>query len=481
MQIPMTPGGDAFDRVQAVVSAQDAVGGAAEDPAAPRDPTPLVYEALAAAGRRCEFSGRLAFLDPDPDSRRNAADPEALLQGLVGRFPASDLVAAGVARHDGDGTLRLVPSLADPDGSFVVLRDDEGAAFAVMASDGLLGGRGLSAVAVRRDRFTRRAAERVGGQLAGAFEIADVVLLRAMEVPAALVPDLDACRADDIDAFAESFGLLSWEDDQRRRADPGRPVRPWRFAVASWSPTAWSRSEPAGRESRVREFEATFRSVAPVFDLQSDDLSQWTFEANADRCALLADRGDRGRVLALIAESFGGEGDGFEPVEPEGPPPPPTPAPVSPPATYAEARRRYRDVCRVGFDGPPDARPKAAKAVEEARDRDVIDPLRADAAGKGLVGQVIREVTAATLSMSLVRVLDYEVDAANLAAGCGDHVRVAEKALGVERSLDLVLKAVSAELKWKELTRPAPPAATKTLEAFAQVMNGPGRNLPGST
>jgi len=160
-----------------------------------------------------EITGPWGFLTGDANCRGCLRDGPATLELLVREYSEESLVSAGVARREADGSLCLVDSLVAAPGGLVALRDtpnqppDE-----ILLGSGCLSGRALPITAIERDHYTAALLQRVRGPGKLLFVpcgIDDLVLLRALKLPATLAVGLDQVKGDQLDQLCSRYGWNS--------------------------------------------------------------------------------------------------------------------------------------------------------------------------------------------------------------------------------------------------------------------------------
>jgi hypothetical protein len=177
----------------------------------------------------CEPSARkpLSFLEVDGDVWQGSSDPEQVASLLAEEFSTEDLVASGVVTVTEDGSVELMFSLSGDGGRFIALRDaTTGEPYELLTGDGCVSSGALPVFEILRDAHTRQCLNQGNGDLFVAFEIEDVILLRACGLPATLAVGLDDLPLEDVDQFCETFGLTSIKYERARlRKDVGAEHR----------------------------------------------------------------------------------------------------------------------------------------------------------------------------------------------------------------------------------------------------------------
>jgi hypothetical protein len=162
------------------------------------------------------------FLTADQDCRGPIRDTSAILSDLQVRFSEAELEEAGVLARAPSGELQIAPALCNPVGGVVALRRSPGEApFTLLTARGCLGSDALPVVAALEDAGTaaRLAETEV---LYAAFRISDVVLLRAIGLPATLATGLHNASLPQLHALDEAFAA----PDPFARANPPLPAPP---------------------------------------------------------------------------------------------------------------------------------------------------------------------------------------------------------------------------------------------------------------
>lgn len=127
-----------------------------------------------------------AFLPVPADCRSVLADPAQALECLRVRFDRPALRKAGVVEVLPDGRERIAPELTNPAGALVALRAAPGKpVYGLVTARGCLPRR-LNLLAVQLADHGVRAPARDQGTVYGVWRVADLVLFRALGLPAVL-------------------------------------------------------------------------------------------------------------------------------------------------------------------------------------------------------------------------------------------------------------------------------------------------------
>jgi hypothetical protein len=164
------------------------------------------------------------FVPADPDARQIPPDPNSLLDLLVNAFDRNDLLAshvvvldAQVVVPDADGNvpLQLNPKLICPGAPVLGLRDAEtGKLFDLLTTGGLVCTDEPSAFVARRDRHTVRFlsfSDDYEPSVLVAADLRDVILLRALDLPATLADGFDRSDARFLETFRSNFRQVPME------------------------------------------------------------------------------------------------------------------------------------------------------------------------------------------------------------------------------------------------------------------------------
>jgi len=211
------------------------------------------------------------------------------------RFGSADSVAAGVAKVNGDGTLKPSAALDFSGQPLLFVLPKAGAAPSeVVTAVGTLSGKQLPLEDVFADGATREALQSAG-QLLIAFSAEDIAVLRSVGLPVAPAWGLDRLTPSSLRNLSR---LCGWRrsstagpdgDDFAQRATDARPARIHprpdetaaadSFAAASlpltlvaWSPAQLRCAKPAELDSVVRHL----RLVKRHLDIQEMDVGIWT-------------------------------------------------------------------------------------------------------------------------------------------------------------------------------------------------------------
>jgi hypothetical protein len=293
-------------------------------------------------------------LRPDADARGPVPDPGPTLAALRERTPDPALVGAGLLLPGPGGEARLAPELVNPAGALIFLRDGQPRPFAVLTARGCLPRGHCPLTAALRDGWTAaRAAE--WGALFASPHVREVVLLRALGLPATLAAGSAAYTAADFAALDARFAPPAVGPG----AGPGPPV----LVFVDWSVRAVSAARPPALTHALARLAAARQHLRLGFA----GVTVWR-PAPADLEALRfwLDLGDLAGARDLLRASADTLADFAAPA---GPPPAPPPYP----AALAELL-----AARAGDD--PAAGVAAARAAYEAAvDRDLVSPLVAAA------------------------------------------------------------------------------------------------------
>lgn len=156
----------------------------------------------------CQKRTRMAigFLEVDDDVYECPSDPAKLMGLLTEEFSVEELCACGIANME-DAAGGLVPAITDGD-AIIVMRDPKtNEPFELLTKAGCLSPGSLPTLEILCDHRTQRMLKQSDGDLFVAFEIEDVVILRACGLPATLAVGLDDLPLEKLDQFCESFSL----------------------------------------------------------------------------------------------------------------------------------------------------------------------------------------------------------------------------------------------------------------------------------
>lgn len=149
----------------------------------------------------------LGFLEMDEDVHVSPSDPADAVNALRAEIPLEDLLDSGLLAEEEGGSVSLAPPLAGGK-SFIVLRDaDTGQPFELLTRAGCLAADKLPVFEILRDGRTRQLLEQSSEKLFVAFDLEDVLMLRACGLAATLAVGLDDLPPACVEQFNESFGL----------------------------------------------------------------------------------------------------------------------------------------------------------------------------------------------------------------------------------------------------------------------------------
>ncbi|OAI47570.1 hypothetical protein AYO44_01450 [Planctomycetaceae bacterium SCGC AG-212-F19] len=145
------------------------------------------------------------FVGPGSDWRASVNNGPATLAALQQQFSLPELQAARLVHRAANGSARLAPGLCDPTGGIVALRGNAGAhPYALFTSAGYHSPTGnMLAEALIDHRIA--AGVRETGLVFAPDVIADVGLLRQLDLPAILSPDWPSLPWDQLQFANESF------------------------------------------------------------------------------------------------------------------------------------------------------------------------------------------------------------------------------------------------------------------------------------
>lgn len=167
-----------------------------------------IYDCVIADCSPYEFSGWWSRLRADAAAYRGPTDSAALLERLQRAFPLDTLQRSGVVRLGPSGAPELDPELHGPDSALLALRAaGSNAVLDLMTSRGCIARRSLPAIAILRDARTAQLLQHRSRPLCVSFSLPDVVLLRALGVPATLGTGLERLRRAGLKAFCRIFDL----------------------------------------------------------------------------------------------------------------------------------------------------------------------------------------------------------------------------------------------------------------------------------
>ncbi len=155
----------------------------------------------------------LGFLEVDEDVYVNLSDPANVISVLAEEFSIESLLESGIGVVKEGEAVTLALGLTG-DASFVVLRDaNTHQPYELMTHAGCLAEDARPIFEVLRDDCTQRLLEQGAGDLLVAFDLEQVVMLRACGLPATLGVGLDNLPPEQVDQFCESYGLGCFKSD----------------------------------------------------------------------------------------------------------------------------------------------------------------------------------------------------------------------------------------------------------------------------
>jgi hypothetical protein len=178
-------------------------------------------DVLSAFLELCPGAGAPGLVDLvlDDDVRLGPADGAGALNKLVNRFGPEPLVANGLAAEDSGGQLKLAPGLTG--GPIIALRDATRKPFNLLTSAGCLWPDDVTVFEVLNDDWTKKRL-RTRESLFAAFEMSDVLLLRACRLPVVLAVGLDQLPLARLEQFSQAFDCPC----EALAAGPGEGIEP---------------------------------------------------------------------------------------------------------------------------------------------------------------------------------------------------------------------------------------------------------------
>ncbi|SFJ41887.1 hypothetical protein [Planctomicrobium piriforme] len=361
----------------------------------------------------------LGFLEPDADVWTLPQDPAAVVEELKKTFATVDLISSGLVCAAKEGSLVLVPAISN--GACIVVCRDAATLrpFELLTASGCLDADALPVLEVLRDARTRRLLQQGTGDLVAAFDLEQVVLLRACGIPATLAYGLNAVPLEQLDQLCKSFDL-SWtgggqsrlgtaagaEHGQESEDHPDDPIRRLlrnktsggpalcpptfppaaatplkaieaRLAVLGWMPLELANAVPLPLRSIIDHFQQLERFLG--FDMQG--ISLW--EADEEMIARLKFIANSASAAIFIEALHDAADEGVISLTQFGKP---KPEPKGPANDYSTALAQLHERAQMdaghGMSG--------ARSLQEAwcdyqrlLNQQVIDPLRAEALAAG--------------------------------------------------------------------------------------------------
>jgi len=203
------------------------------------------------------------------DARLCPADAAHLLSESGESFSAQDLMSTGVACSGANGQLMPAPALADPQGRLGFLRaEPNGAINNVLTKDGCLAACQLPTLASLQDARTRKAVAKQDNQLVVAFDLGDLLVLRACGMAATLATGLDRITYPDLEKLVKSLRWPCPREPWKCPTLKRRKPKPIELVLLGWSPTSMTVGVPDG----VADIHAHFKKICEV--LRWDFLDQ---------------------------------------------------------------------------------------------------------------------------------------------------------------------------------------------------------------
>ncbi len=170
----------------------------------------------------CEPSRKLLldFVEVDEDVFECETDPAEIVNLLTGEFAIADLMESGIVVARDEGVFSLSPALTE--GCFVVMRDAvTHEPYDLLTVIGCLSATALPVFEIMRDGHTQQLIEQGNGDLVVAFDLKQVIMLRACGIPATLGVGLDNLPLEQVNEFSDLFCQASFPSGGKTPSEIG--------------------------------------------------------------------------------------------------------------------------------------------------------------------------------------------------------------------------------------------------------------------
>jgi hypothetical protein len=165
-----------------------------------------VYERVLEHCARFKFTGMMSFVTVDSSVYSCPIDPAAMLAQLLQEFGEEAVIESGTALRNDDGGLAIVAGLTAPAGIFIAMRSSEGSQpFDLMTAAGCVADERPAVAVALEDQMANQKEFDFELPLLIAFSMADVVVFRALGMPAAIAAGLDRLSPSAVDVLCEAL------------------------------------------------------------------------------------------------------------------------------------------------------------------------------------------------------------------------------------------------------------------------------------
>lgn len=348
------------------------------------DVAPTTSELLVHFLKHCPATAHqpLGFLACDRFVRDGPSDPAAAVKSLTENFPRQSLTASGLLVQDKAGELALRDGLA-PGQAFVVLvgRDTRRPVDLLTQAGCLLPG-SLPALEVLGDKFTLESLKATSGRLAVVFDWEDLLLLRAVGVPATLAAGLADFPLDLLLRFCREFGLDLPTSEGSAPAGELPLQEPaalseLEMVFVAWSPHTLSPTVPA----QLAELVAEWKRLGEFLEFGFAPVKFWTASLRLQASVhYLAQKRNAGFFAEVLLNALD---EGLPSLTEFGnPPPEPPPHPDYATALDELFAANARESSQESSYRDPFGRDPKQEAWQNAQgflERDIIAPIRQQA------------------------------------------------------------------------------------------------------